>query len=72
MVATDYRELAKRFGDLPDDAILPDPAAAIILGISIWTLKRRDPVRRIMISPRRSGRRAGDIRALARGEQSAT
>jgi hypothetical protein len=67
MKARDLQEIVRRVDDLPDDAILPDPASAIVLGISLTTLKRLNPVPRIRISERVSGRRLGDIRALSRG-----
>jgi len=71
VTATDYLAIVKRFDTYPDDAIIPDPAAAIILGTSTWTLRRRNPVPARQISPNRRGRRAGDIRAHARGSQPA-
>jgi hypothetical protein len=63
----DYAAIVSRFGSLPDDAIIIDPAAAILLGISIWTLRRNNPVPPVQITPSRRGRRAGDIRTLVRG-----
>lgn len=62
-------DFLKRFERLPDDSVVPDQVAATLLGISPWTLRRSDPVRRIKISARCYGRRVGDIRALIRGEQ---
>jgi hypothetical protein len=67
MKARNIPEIVRRVDDLPDDAILPDPASAIVLGISLTTLRRLNPVPRIRISERVSGRRLGDIRALSRG-----
>jgi hypothetical protein len=67
MKARDNFEYVKRVNDLPDDAIVPDAAAAILLGISYTTLRRVNPVPRIQISERLGGRRLGDIRALGRG-----
>jgi hypothetical protein len=61
-------EFLKTFDALPDDAIVPDPMAALVLGVSWWTLQRNPVVPRIQLSPKRFGRRAGDLRALARGE----
>jgi hypothetical protein len=71
MRATDYTAIVAKFADLPDDAIVPDLAAALLLSISPWTLRRRNPVPPIKISERCRGRRAGDIRALVRGTQRA-
>jgi hypothetical protein len=71
MRATDYTAIVAKFSDLPDDAVVPDPAAALLLSISPWTLRRNNPVRPIQISQRCRGRRAGDIRAFVRGAQPA-
>ena len=59
--------LVANFDQLPDDAILNDHAAARILGVSVWTLRRAAPVPKRQISERRYGRRVGDIRAKVRG-----
>jgi hypothetical protein len=67
---TQLPELAY-FDSLPNDAIVPDRVAAAILAISIWTLRRENPVPTRRISERRRGRRVGDLRALARGEPTA-
>jgi hypothetical protein len=56
------------FDSLPQDAIVPDAVAAVILAISIWTLRRENPVPRREISERRFGRRVGDLRTKVRGE----
>ncbi|MGP0083600.1 MAG: transcriptional regulator [Steroidobacteraceae bacterium] len=61
-------EALANFDKLPDDAIVLDPVAAKILGVSIWTLRRNNPVPARQISERRRGRRAGDLRKLIRGE----
>jgi hypothetical protein len=63
------REKLAAFDTLPQDAIVSDAVAAEILSISIWTLRRENPVPRREISERRFGRRVGDIRAKARGER---
>jgi hypothetical protein len=55
------------FDNLPADAIVDDAVAAVILGVSIQTLKRHDPVPRRQISERVIGRRVGDIRDKVRG-----
>ena len=56
------------FDRLPNDAIIDDPVAAALLGISVETLRRANPVPQRRISDRRVGRRVGDLRALTRGE----
>ena len=55
------------FDRLPDDAIVDDRVAAAILNISVWTLRRNDPVPRRQITERRFGRRAGDLRDKIHG-----
>jgi hypothetical protein len=56
------------FDSLPNDAVVFDTVACIVLGISLNTLKTKTnlPVRQI--TEGRHGRRVGDIRALVRGE----
>jgi hypothetical protein len=61
------RQQLAEYDALPDDAIVPDAVAAKILSVSIWTLRRENPVPRRQISERRSGRRVGDLRAKVRG-----
>lgn len=61
------RELDER----PDDAIVADPVAAAMLDISLRTLRRRNPIPRVQLSPGRVGRRLGDVRAYVRGGQRA-
>jgi hypothetical protein len=63
-----HQTIFEQFDRLPDDAIVPDPVSAAILGMSSWTLNRTNPVPKRQISERIGGRRAGDLRALARGE----
>ena len=58
-----------QFDSLPNDAIVPDRVAAAILSISIWTLRRENPVPVRQITERRYGRRVGDVRAKVRGEK---
>ena len=65
MAATDYDAIVAKVDSLPDAAIITDPAAARLMGISIWTLKRNNLVPAIQISIQRKGRRLGDIRKLA-------
>ena len=55
------------FDQLPNDAIVDDALSAAILNISIWTLRRNNPIPAIQLSARRKGRRVGDIRAMVRG-----
>ena len=56
------------FDSLPNDAIVSDRVAAAILSISIWTLRRENPVPTRQVSERRRGRRVGDLRNFVRGE----
>jgi hypothetical protein len=67
-MTTEQLEQLKRFEVLPDDCIVDESLSALILGISVWTLRRNNPVPRIQSSARRFGRRAGDIRRKIRGE----
>jgi hypothetical protein len=62
--------IQKKLGQLdqlPDDAVIADPVAAQVLDISLRTLRRRNPVPRIQLSPGRVGRRLGAVRAHVRG-----
>jgi hypothetical protein len=56
------------FDSLPDDAIVDEPVAAELLGVSLDTYRRNPPVPRRRFSKRRVGARVGDLRALSRGE----
>jgi hypothetical protein len=58
----------KSFDSLPDDALLPPKPAALLLGISMRTLRRTPPVRKVAVTAQRFGYRVGDIRKLVRGE----
>jgi hypothetical protein len=64
----DIKQILASFDSLPDDAIIPDPAAAEVMGISTDTLRRQTRIPQRRLSERRCGRRVGDIRALARGK----
>jgi hypothetical protein len=66
MKARDLERMLKRIPDLPDEAIIPDAVAAIVVGMSQSSLKRLNPIPKIKIGPRTGGRRLGDIRALGR------
>jgi hypothetical protein len=66
VVSTNYDAIVAAADNLPDAAIIPDQAAAKLLGISVWTLRRNNPVPPIDTSPRRRGRRLGHIRALGK------
>jgi hypothetical protein len=59
------------FDSLPNDAIVPDRVAAAILAISIWTLRRENPVPARQITERRRGRRVGDLRNKVNGTKAA-
>jgi hypothetical protein len=63
------REKLAEYDALPDDALVSDAVAAVILAVSIWTLRRENPVPRRQISERRFGRRVGDLRAKVRGTE---
>jgi hypothetical protein len=58
----------KQFDVMPDDCVVDDHLAALIFNMSVWTLRRSNPVPKIQLSARRIGRRAGDIRRKLRGE----
>jgi hypothetical protein len=62
------QSIFEQFDRAPDDTLIIDPVSAKLLGMSVWTLNRTNPVAKRRISERISGRRAGDIRALLRGE----
>jgi hypothetical protein len=61
------REKLAEYDALPDDALVSDAVAAVILSISVWTLRRENPVPARQISERKRGRRVGDLRAKVRG-----
>ena len=56
------------FDALPNDAVVFDAVACIVLGVSLNTLKTIEDLPARQISKGRHGRRVGDIRALVRGE----
>jgi hypothetical protein len=64
-------EQLKRSEALPDDCVIDDLLASLILGMSIWTLRRNNPVSPVQLSARKRGRRLGDIRKAIRGEPTA-
>jgi hypothetical protein len=64
MKARDVAAILQRIPGLPDEAIIPDPIAAILLNISLKSLKRHNPTPRIDIGPRTGGRQLGAIRRL--------
>jgi len=66
------RQKLAEYDALPDDALVDDAVAATILSISIWTLRRTNPVPARQISERRRGRRVGDLRAKVRGTEPTT
>jgi hypothetical protein len=61
-----------KFDRLPDDACIGDAVVVALLGISAETFRRSERLQRLMpkrqFSKRRHGRRAGDVRAVIRGE----
>jgi hypothetical protein len=60
-------ELIKNWDSLPDDAIVPDKVARIILNESERSFRRNSKLRKVSLGPQRNGRRVGDIRKLVRG-----
>jgi hypothetical protein len=67
-VSPALRRQLQNFDHLPNDALVFDAVAALVLGVSLKTLQRKISLPARRISERRLGRRVGDIRALARGE----
>jgi hypothetical protein len=63
------REKLSEYDALPDDALVSDAVAAVLLSISVWTLRRENPVPARQISERKRGRRVGDLRAKVRGTE---
>jgi hypothetical protein len=57
--------IIKQFDELPDDAVVPRRITAAVLGVSERTVRRYYPT--VRLSPRLSGNRVGDIRAIVRG-----
>jgi hypothetical protein len=64
--ARDVAAILRRIPELPDEAIIPDPVAAILLNISPRSLKRNNPTPPVQVSPRVFGRQLGAIRQLGR------
>jgi hypothetical protein len=67
-VSPALRRQLENFDRLPNDALVFDGVAALVLGVSLKTLKRKISLPARQISEGRHGRRVGDIRALVRGE----
>jgi hypothetical protein len=67
----DIAKIIREFDSYSDAKIIPDLAAAQILGIDIATLNRNNPVPRINLSEGRKDRRVGDLRALGKPQQAA-
>ncbi len=57
-----------RTAGLPDDCVIKDHVAALMLNMSVWTLRRNDPVPAVQLSARTRGRRLGDLRKRIRGD----
>lgn len=58
----------KNVENLPDEFLVNDELCGLMLGgISKWTVARTNPVPKVQISARKSGRRLGDIRRKIRG-----
>jgi hypothetical protein len=58
-------DVLKAFPNLPDDAIIPTPTAALLLGLSDRTIRRHPSLPRRYVSRDRYSFRAADIRRLA-------
>jgi hypothetical protein len=67
-----HLEILENLPKLPDDMIVSDQLAAILLNCSTRTLRRGSSVPRIKTGDRTGGRRLGDIRKLTRGESAPT
>jgi hypothetical protein len=63
-------DIVANFDRLPDDALVCPEATEVLLGgqVSRSRLRRKPPIPRRQISPQRFAFRAGDIRALIRGQ----
>jgi hypothetical protein len=66
----DILSAIKCFDHLPDDGVVSDRVVAAIFGISHRVARKPDalPIPKVRLTARKSGRRVGDIRKLARGE----
>jgi ABC-type proline/glycine betaine transport system ATPase subunit len=62
-------EIVRRFDELPDDAVIPSEATAIIHSVSPRTVRRTYPS--VQLSPGRKGQRVGTLRAMSRNEKPA-
>jgi hypothetical protein len=70
MTDDEARKIASQFDAMPDDAVVSPKVAAVLLGgaLTEQTLWRSPPIPKRQVSQRRFGFRAGDLRALIRGE----
>jgi hypothetical protein len=66
----DVTEILRNFDILPDSAVIPRRAVALLLGLSTRSLRRNQPFPNIAITPRVIGHRVGDIRAELAKHQS--
>jgi hypothetical protein len=64
IVKTTHLELIRHFDEFPNDMIIPDPVARIMLNFSDREWRRNRPVPRYELSARLGGSRVGDIRKL--------
>jgi MoxR-like ATPase len=67
----DIEKVVRDFDRYSDDQIIADPPSARVLGISLSSLLRSNPIPQVKLSARRRGRRVGDLRALIRGGRAA-
>ena len=62
-----YSKIIETFDELPDDAVLPAAAVALIHpGVTLRTIRRAYPT--VRLTERLLGVRVGDLRAMSRGE----
>jgi len=68
MLRDKTERILAQFDRLPDDCVIPIPAAAAVLNVSERTVRCRMPgLPKVQLSIKREGCRVGDIRALVRG-----
>lgn len=67
----DVSQAVRDFDQLSDDQIVSDRVAAKVLGISLSSLLRSNPVPQVKLSARRRGRRTGDLRDFVRAARQA-
>jgi hypothetical protein len=61
-------EILRHWDDLPDDAVISTKIASLVLGAAERTIRYHPKLARVQISKGRYGFRAGNVRAIVRGE----